>query len=458
MTSVFDGTEYASKTQFAELELGASEVKDGSLPSQDPFGDETNVGMKYRTLTWWQAGMIMIAETISLGILALPKALSTLGPFPGVLAILGIGLVSTYTGYTIGQLKQRFMHIHSMADAGGLLFGGAGRRLLGMAQLLFFVFIMGSHILTFSIMMNVLTQHSNCTILYASIGVLVSFILTLPRRLERLSHLSPISFVSIIGAVLMSMIGVTIGRHSPMLQAFSTVPTVHDTCLAIANIVFAYAGHVAFFTLFSELRDIEDFPKALALLQTCEMILYTVSAIVIYAYVGQEVTSPALNSAGELFRMLSYGIAIPTIVIGGVVNAHVAVKFIYVHLFRGTNAMHAQSWSARLIWSLISAGLWIISWIIAESIPVFNDVLGLASSLFASWFSFGLPGMFWLYLNRTCWFMTRRQIVLFSVNMLLLFLAIIICFIGIYSSIRSIYVDLVEGVGGGSFSCADNSR
>ncbi|KAJ5740936.1 Amino acid transporter transmembrane [Penicillium malachiteum] len=316
MTSVSDGTEYASKAQFAELELGASEVKDGgSLPSQDPFGDETNVGMKYRTLTWW-----------------------------GVLAILGIGLVSTYTGYTIGQLKQRFMHIHSMADAGGLLFGGTGRRLFGVAQLLFFVFIMGSHILTFSIMMNVLTAHSNCTILYASIGVLVSFILTLPRRLERLSHLSPISFVSIIGAVVMSMVGVTIGRHSPSLQASSTVPTVHDTCLAIANIVFAYAGHVAFFTLFSELRDIKDFPKALALLQTCEMILYTVSAIVIYAYVGQEVTSPALNSAGELFRMLSYGIAIPT------------------------------------------------------------------------------------------------------------------CFIGIYSSIRSIYVNLAEGVGGGSFSCADNSR
>ncbi|KAJ5714279.1 uncharacterized protein N7483_011460 [Penicillium malachiteum] len=260
----------------------------------------------------------MIAETISLGILALPKALSTLGPLPGVTAILGIGLVSTYTGYTIGQLKERFMHIHSMADAGDLLFGSPGRRLFGIAQLLFFVFIMGSHILTFSIMMNVLTEHSNCTILYASIGVLVSFILTLPRRLERLSHLSPISFVSIIGAVLVSMVGVTVGRHSPSLQALSTVPTVHDTCLAIANIVFAYAGHVAFFTLFSELRDIKDFPKALALLQTCEMVLYTVTAIVIYAYVGQEVTSPALNSAAELFRKLSYGIAIPTVCIRNV--------------------------------------------------------------------------------------------------------------------------------------------
>lgn len=64
--------------------------------------------------------------------------------------------------------------------------------------------------------------------------------------------------------------------------------------------------------------------------------------------------------------------------IGGVVNAHVAVKFIYVRVFRGTNSMHSQSLMARLVWAAICAGLWILSWIIAEGIPVFNDVLGLA--------------------------------------------------------------------------------
>lgn len=64
--------------------------------------------------------------------------------------------------------------------------------------------------------------------------------------------------------------------------------------------------------------------------------------------------------------------------IGGVVNAHVAVKFIYVRVFRGTNSMHSQSLMARLVWTAICAVLWILSWIIAEGIPVFNDVLGLA--------------------------------------------------------------------------------
>ena len=61
-------------------------------------------------------------------------------------------------------------------------------------------------------------------------------------------------------------------------------------------------------------------------------------------------------------------------------NAHVAVKFIHVLLFRGTDAMHDQSWGARVKWAAICAVLWILSWIIAEGIPIFNDVLGLAVS------------------------------------------------------------------------------
>ncbi|CAG8188520.1 unnamed protein product [Penicillium olsonii] len=404
-------------------------VKDDGPKDGDPFGDETQTGVKYKTMTWC-----------------------------GVIAIVVIGIISTYTGYTIGQFKCRHVQVHSMADAGDILMGRFGRATLDAAQIVFFMLVMGSHILTFSIMMNVLTEHSSCTILFSVLGLLASLVLTLPRRLERLSHVSSVGFVSITGAVITGMIGIALANEKPSdVPAFSPGAEIHHVCLAIANIVFAYAGHVAFFTLFSELKELEDFPKALALLQISEMVLYIVAAIVIYAYVGPSVNSPALNSAGPLFRKVSYAIALPTIVIGGVVNAHVAVKFIYVRIFRGTNSIHSGSFTARAVWAIICVVLWVLSWVIAEGIPVFNDVLGLASSLFASWFSFGLPGLFWLYLNRTCWFLTRRQQILFCVNILLVFVGFLICIVGLYSSIRSIFHNLRDGVGGGSFSCADNS-
>jgi hypothetical protein len=49
---------------------------------EDPFGNEEHAETKYRTLLWWQCGMIMIAETISLGILSLPSAVAVLGLVP----------------------------------------------------------------------------------------------------------------------------------------------------------------------------------------------------------------------------------------------------------------------------------------------------------------------------------------------------------------------------------------
>ncbi|CAG8032713.1 unnamed protein product [Penicillium salamii] len=156
-------------------------VKDDGPKVEDPFGEENQTGVKYKTMAWWQAGMIMIAETISLGILSLPKALATLGLVPGIFTIIAIGIISTYTGYTIGQFKCRHVQVHSMADAGDILMGRFGRATLDAAQIVFFMLVMGSHILTFSIMMNVLTEHSSCTIVFSALGLLVSLILTLPR-------------------------------------------------------------------------------------------------------------------------------------------------------------------------------------------------------------------------------------------------------------------------------------
>lgn len=40
--------------------------------------------------------------------------------------------------------------------------------------------------------------------------------------------------------------------------------------------------------------------------------------------------------------------------------------------------MHTRSVTARAAWAAICATLWTLSWIIAEGIPIFNDVLGLA--------------------------------------------------------------------------------
>lgn len=132
----------------------------------------------------------MIAETISLGVLALPQAIAILGIVPGLLLIFLLGLIATYTGYLIGQFKLAYPGMQSFADCGELIAGPIGREVMAFGQVLIILFIMAAHILSFAIAMNAMTEHSQCTVVFSAIGLLISFVLGLPRTLKGVSYLS----------------------------------------------------------------------------------------------------------------------------------------------------------------------------------------------------------------------------------------------------------------------------
>lgn len=54
------------------------------------------------------AYLVMIAETISLGILSLPAAIAAIGLVPGLILLISLGILATYTGYVIGQFKLAY--------------------------------------------------------------------------------------------------------------------------------------------------------------------------------------------------------------------------------------------------------------------------------------------------------------------------------------------------------------
>jgi hypothetical protein len=153
---------------------------------------------------------VMIAENVSVGILSLPSAVATLGMAPYVsffrkflqevywltfqfsaaIMIVFISALSWYTGYEIGQFKLRHPEIHSMGDAGELLIGRVGREVLGIGQLLLLIFLMASNILTFNILMNVLTDHGTCTLVFGVVGLVICFLGALPRTMEKVYWMS----------------------------------------------------------------------------------------------------------------------------------------------------------------------------------------------------------------------------------------------------------------------------
>lgn len=154
-------------------------------------------------------------------------------------------MLATYTGYTIGQFKMKYPHVHNMADAGEVMAGAIGREIFGAAQILLLVFNMGSHILTFTIMMNTVSDHRTCTIVFGIIGLIISLIFTLPRKLGDVSYMAIASFISITAAVTITMVGVGVTNPAKGMFFVTRHPSLQTAFLSVTNVIFAYSGHVS---------------------------------------------------------------------------------------------------------------------------------------------------------------------------------------------------------------------
>lgn len=122
-----------------------------------------------------------------------------------------------------------------------------------------------------------------------------------------------VALISITAAVLITMIGVGVDPAPNLHLDATTTISFSAAFLSVTNVVFAFAGHVAFFSFISEFRDPREFPKALYLLQVVDITMYLIVAIVIYRYTGADVKSPALGSASTVVMKVAYGIAMPTV-------------------------------------------------------------------------------------------------------------------------------------------------
>lgn len=78
--------------------------------------------------------------------------------------------------------------------------------------------------------------------------------------------------------------------------------------------------------------------------------------------------------------------------------------------------MAQRTWRSFLVWALIVSVLWLSAWLVASAVPVFNNLLSLISALFASWFTYGLSGVFWLWMNYGRYGGSGRQVWLTGVN------------------------------------------
>lgn len=93
--------------------------------------------------------------------------------------------------------------------------------------------------------------------------------------------------------------------------------------------------------IIAEMRRPQDYKKAVGASMTLVTVSYLTFSLVVYAYCGQYVASPALGSAGPTVKKVAYGIALPGLWITSILYLHLAAKFFFVRILR--NSKHLQS-------------------------------------------------------------------------------------------------------------------
>ncbi|KAF2154018.1 amino acid transporter [Myriangium duriaei CBS 260.36] len=430
-------------------------VRPYDYDDRDVFGHEENHQIKYKTLSWQLVAILMIAEIVSNGMLSLPSSLAVVGIVPGLILIVFLGVFATYTSWLLIKFKMRHPSVHTMGDAGMILFGPIGRDLLAFGTVVFAVFATGGQLLAGQIALAELSDNKLCTMLYTGIFTIPTLLISFPRTFDSLSWISVPSVISIAAAGIVGMVGA--GLHpAPDREVQITVSSNFYTAfVAITNPVFAYAGHFMFFVLVSEMREPQKAMRAAYTLQGTATTFYAVFAGVTYAYLGSQVQSPSFSSLDTKWKKAAYGIAIPNFLIAGSLYSHTASKLLFVRIFRNSRHLHSHTVTGWATWAILIFLMNAAAFVLAVGVPIFNYLIGLAASLFAAWFTYGIAGMFFLHDTYKDdgtreW---RRRGVNTTLSILTILAGAFICVAGTYVSIKGIVDGYKDGQIPPAFSC-----
>ncbi|KAJ3515165.1 hypothetical protein NM208_g14999 [Fusarium decemcellulare] len=445
----------------------AGEMLETKVTTHDAvFGEITEEGPNYRNVGRLGTAGLMMKTQIGLGVLSIPSVFDALGIIPGVILLCVIGGITTWSDYIVGIFKLRHPEVYGIDDVGRLIFGRIGREVMTVAFCLMFTFGAASAILGISVALNSLSTHAACTAIFVAVAAIFAFVFGSIQTLGRISMLAWIGVSSIVIAVFTITIAVGIqdrpaaapsGPWKSDYELFKQ-PSFNEAMSALTTIIFAYCGTPAFFNIVAEMRDPQHYTQALVICQTTISLAYIVVGVVVYYFCGSYVASPALGSAGPLIKKVSYGIALPGLLVSAMLMIHLPAKFIFIRVLRGSKHLTANTSVHWMTWIGITLLTTVIAYVIASGIPIFGELIALVGALLGPLMSFIPMGCMWLFDN---WSREHDGDRLFRWRAGVAWSVFVIVsgtFLTIAGTYSSISIIVESSSKSGVWSCADNSN
>ncbi|KAI9166347.1 N amino acid transport system protein [Paramyrothecium foliicola] len=446
-------------------DVTAGEIDLKPPPTHEVF-QETDEGVNFRNVSWQRATVIFLKIQFAMSILSVPASLSVLGAVGGAIAIVGWGVVNTYTAVILGDFRNRHPECHTLADMCGLLWGRVGRELVGVQILIAQVLITAAGIVSCSTAFNALSNHGACTVVFSFVSAVLITGFSATRTFSRLGWLTWFGFITFFIAVMIFTVAVTQQDRpaaAPQTGDFElgwtavAYPGFAAAITANANIFISGSGSSMYLPVISEMRRPQDYRKAALVTGVLVCAMYLSFSLVIYRWCGVWLTTPAFGSAGTLFKKISYGVALPGLIIGVGIYQHVAAKYIFVRILRNSEHLQANTVVHWTTWIGSNLVLGVLGFIIAEAVPILNYLLGLAGSLCFAPFSLVFPAMLWMYDFKGYLRGSASQKAQYGIHVAIVIIGLFMVVVGTYGVSASIRDAFASGMIAKVFNCADNS-
>lgn len=241
----------------------------------------------------------------------------------------------------------------------------------------------------------------------------------------------------------------------PYSLGFYAIPhrtTFSGGIVATVTIFVSSAGTSAFIPVIAEMKRPNEFRKSLYLCMGFVTASYLSFALVVYAWCGQWIASPALGSAGGTVKKVAYGVGLVGLIVSACLYLHVAAKYLFVRILRESRHLQSNSAVHWGTWLGCVVGLSSVAFILAEAIPIFNYLVALTGSLCFGPLALMLPGWIWLYdhghwirgglMEKTVW----------TLHILMILFGAFLCVGGTYGTVKEILSAYSEGLIGECFA------
>lgn len=122
-------------------------------------------------------------------------SLSVLGWVPGIITMLVAGVLFYITSLTMHKYIMKHPQIMDICDFGYYAFGKSRVAYVFTSFMLLAnnIILIGFHVLTGAKVLNTLSDHSLCTVVFSVIATLMGIVMSLPRTLNHVSFMSMFS-------------------------------------------------------------------------------------------------------------------------------------------------------------------------------------------------------------------------------------------------------------------------